>query len=231
MVRVIEYDPQDYDVLKELGLKTTLKTEGSNNANNIFISLYFKDNILKHYLESNQINNYGLFEFESYEERFKSVENLTVEETKDIYDNLIINVVKITLHNLYKLFKTEGLENIVFVSKDFIQKKADHLQVNKLIGNLKKIEEQHLDSIINTRYSHPLKKILSSIPMVLFIDAIDAAEHLTLFEMITLLFVFLSINCTICSIVLMFNFISSSIQSKKKEIGILRAIGAKVVLM
>ncbi|NWN45552.1 ATP-binding cassette domain-containing protein [Candidatus Phytoplasma pruni] len=227
LVRVIEYDPQNDAFLKELGLKVVPKkdaseavpnTKGPEKTHKILISRYLKDNVLKQYLEQNKIDNYGLFEFESDEERFESVKNLTPAETKEMYDNPIINVVKITLHNLYKLFKTEGLENMVFVSKDFIQKNAENLYINKLIGNLQKIEEQDLDSIINTHYS---RHTLSSIPMVLFIDAVEP-----LFEMITLLFVFLSINYTIFSIVLMFNFISSSVQSKKKEIGILRAIGA-----
>ncbi|MEC4558914.1 MAG: FtsX-like permease family protein ['Conium maculatum' witches'-broom phytoplasma] len=238
LVRVIEYDPQNEAFLKDLGLKVVPKKDASEvvpktdepeKTHNILISRYLKDNVLKHYSEQNKIDNYGLFAFESDEERFKSVENLTAAETKDMYDNPIINVVKITLHNLYKFFKTEGLENMVFVSKDFIQKNKKHLYINKLIGNLQNIEEKDLESIINTHYSRPFKwknlqkpqNILSSIPMVLFIDAVEP-----LFEMITLLFVFLSINYRIFSIVLMFNFISYSIQSKKKEIGILRVIGA-----
>ncbi|WP_323847778.1 MAG: ATP-binding cassette domain-containing protein [Phytoplasma sp.] len=187
--------------------------ELKNNALQNFQKICSKIGIIKNNIQENK--------------RFDDVKNLKKEEITKMYEDPIRNLIKIASYNLFEINKNESYESNFYISESFLKQaqiknsnlklkffrvKSSYLQDEKL----KKLISDHTKNI-NTQNS----KFTLSSPMVHFADSVEP-----IFKKISYVFIFISFNYFLFAIVLIFNFISSTIKDKKKEIGILRAIGA-----
>ena len=110
-------------------------------------------------------------------------------------------------------------------------------------GNITKIDKNAIYSgafIFNNKDSNMFKQLLSESQTRNYDDSIlninnsvfDSLSYVdSFFEIMTNIFLYAGIILALFSTLLLFNFISISITNKKKEIGILRAVGAIIYLL
>ncbi|MDV3205322.1 MAG: ABC transporter ATP-binding protein/permease [Weeping tea tree witches'-broom phytoplasma] len=231
-------------VINNIGLKTKKPIDRDSNQKKVFITQYYFDKlkeyqkffskIISHQLVQEdlglleEIEDLGLLEEMFPEKRFENVANLKPDEAEQLLKDFFADLIKSVSYVLYRLDVEEGVKKIFFIENKELKKIIESsFPVSSLIGTSKNLSEEEIKEIVEAHYENsydnkiPFKISLSNIPAIKFIDAVNP-----IFQILSGVFLFLSVNYIIFSAVLMFNFISSSIKDKIKDIGILKAIGA-----
>lgn len=214
----------DDSYFEKLNLK--IIKQPHSDFENCFISEYLKNKILKNETkfdkkETNFIDKVGILKVLNKSNTLINIEILNEKINDNLSQdnkiNFIEQILKTMKSGIYKHYKENSLENVFFMPKNFLY--DEKLSTNFLIGNVEKLSQQQREQILK-KYNN--KEIsLQKVTFVMFIEGMDQ-----ILKKISLVFIFIGINYAIFSMILLFNFIASSIKYKKKDIGILRAIGS-----
>ncbi|QTX02620.1 ABC transporter ATP-binding protein/permease [Candidatus Phytoplasma luffae] len=216
-INFVVIDKKDINFWNNIGVIKP-KEEDLNTDYNYFVSKYIFDKIP----ESLRYEKLKSFALSKPDNRFDDVLNLSEEEIKKIGEDFMKNIVKIVSLSLNRLDKDEGINSLCFIDEKQFTKNKAKFKLKSLIGNAKDLKEQQLTEIVKMHYDNVYSNLsLQNIPAISFIDGSEP-----IFKKLSLFLLFLSINYSIFSFILIFNFISNSIQKRIKEVGILKALGA-----
>ncbi len=181
-------------------------TNGFNGKNSYILEIEFKDYLL---------NNYSNYKNLKFTLSLNTYDYISGKDQEYSFGDLkIVGFVK---DPTYKLMKSIVLPNIIFGKiKQFVNFTYDVLLTN-VDNNNTLFDLIKQNDFYDEGRSYYLINVVSS----------SIGSFVALMKILAMIFIYIGLALAIFSGILLANFISSSIAYKKKEIGILRAVGAK----